>query len=209
MKTKLIFTLTIIILVSCKKPSIKSDPQNPDLPSYSEQGLNVGGILINDSAWLTLKPGLFSTSKPVYLVSYPNGDSIVILLNGNFKDSGLQNQNVRTIYIVIKEINIISDSDLLKLNDKTFILDGNTNYGGFSNYDGSAKVGKSTGNISFGRVSVMTSITYGDGSANNPVLHPYIFAGKLNMNFSTTRIFSLTNGRFDMTLLRNSNFGIY
>ena len=210
MKTIISITLAIFVtLASCKKTSIKPDPQNPDLPAYSEQGLNVGGILINDSAWLTLTPGLSSTLKPVNLISYTNGDSIIILFNGNFKDSSLQNQNLRTIYIVIKNISIVTDSDLLKLNNKNFILDGSLNYGGFSDYDGNGKVGKATGNINFGKVSVMTNITYGDGSANNPILHPYIFAGKLNMNFSTTRNFSLTSGRFDMTLLRNSNFGIY
>ena len=210
MRTQFAIILVLFFtLASCTKAPIKSDPQNPDLPSYSERGLNVGGILINDSEWLTLKPGLFSTLKPISLISYPLGDSILILLNGNFKDPGLQNQNFQTIYVVLKGINIVADHDLLQLNGKNFVLDGSINYGGFSDYAGKGKVGKSTGSITFGKISVMANVTYGDGSVNNPILHPYIFAGKLNMNFNTTRNFSLTSGRFDMTLLRNSNFGIY
>jgi hypothetical protein len=206
MKTKLLLILfTIVVLASCKKALIKPDPENPDLPLYSERGLNVGGILINDKAWLTVKLGLFSTTRPLQLLSYPNGDSIVVLLNGNFKDSSLQNQNLRTIFVVIKNIKIISDDDLLQLNGKSYILDGNTNYGGFSSNYGQDKVGKAVGNITFGKVSVINNITYGDGSPNNPILHPYIVAGQLNMNFFTTTNFSLTKGRFDVTLLRSTN----
>jgi len=103
-RTKLFFIISVIVVfASCRKVSIKSDPDNPDLPAYSEQGLNVGGILINNNAWLTVKPGLFTTTRPLQLLSYPNGDSIVVLLNGDFKDTGLQNQNLRTIFAVIKK----------------------------------------------------------------------------------------------------------
>jgi hypothetical protein len=195
----------IVVFASCRKVSIKSDPDNPDLPAYSEQGLNVGGILINNNAWLTVKPGLFTTTRPLQLLSYPSGDSIVVLLNGNFKDTGLQNQNLRTIFAVIKNLTIITDDDLLQLNDKTFILDGNTNYGGFSEAYGYNKQGKAVGKMTFGKVSVISNVTYGDGSPNNPIKHPYIVAGQLNMNLSTTSNYALTKGRFDVNIVRSSN----
>ena len=206
MRTKLFLIILIVVfLASCRKVSIKSDKDNPDLPAYSEQGLNVGGILINDQAWLTVKLGLFTTSRPLQLLSYPNGDSIVVLLNGNFKDTALQNQNLRTIFVVIKNLKIITDDDLLQLNERTFILDGNTNYGGFSESYGYNKKGKAVGKITFGKVSIISNVTYGNGSPNNPIKHPYIVAGQLNMDFSTTSNYSLTKGRFDVNIIRSSN----
>jgi len=205
-RTKLFFIILIVaVFASCRKVSIKSDPDNPDLPAYSEQGLNVGGILINDKAWLTVKLGLFTTSRPLQLLSYPSGDSIVVLLNGNFKDTALQNQNLRTIFVVIKNLKLITDDDLLQLNERTFILDGNTNYGGFSEAYGYNKQGKAVGKITFGKVSVISNVTYGDGSPNNPIKHPYIVAGQLNMDLSMTTNYSLTKGRFDVNLVRSSN----
>ena len=117
MKPSLFLILYILaVFTSCNKVSIKSDPENPGLPIYSEKGLNVGGILINNNVWLTIKLSLFSTVHPLELYSYPAGDSIVVLLNGNFKDSGFQNKNLETIFVVIKNIHIIADEDLVQLN---------------------------------------------------------------------------------------------
>src|SRR5688572_26555481 len=115
-KNALLILFSIVALISCRKEVIKPDPENPALPAYSEKGLNVGGILINDKPWLTLKLAPFSTLRPLQLFSYPNGDSIVLLLNGNYKDSSLQNQNPRTIFVVIKNLRIITDNDLIRLN---------------------------------------------------------------------------------------------
>ena len=194
----------LIAFSSCRKIKIKQDAQNPDLPAYSEKGLNAGGILINNQAWLVLKPGFMSTARPFQLFSFPSGDSIVVLLNGNFKDTALQNQNLRTIFVVIKNIKIITDEDLLQLNNRSFILDGITNYGGFSDSYGENKKGSGVGKLSFGKVSEISNITYGNGTAGNPTLHPYIISGKLNMDFYTNKNYSLTAGRFDMNIMRNT-----
>ncbi|HMJ48313.1 MAG TPA: hypothetical protein VK498_13355 [Ferruginibacter sp.] len=206
MKTNLLLTfLLIVALTSCRKASVKPDPENPDLPIYSEQGLNVGGILINDKSWLNARLGLFSTARPLQLYSYPNGDSIVVLLNGGYKDSNMQYQQPRTIFIVIKNIRIATDNDLLQLNGKSYNLDGNINYGGFSDSYGYNKAGNAVGNIIFGKVSEISNITFGDGSPNNPIHHPYIVSGRLEMNLTTTTIYALTKGRFDVTILRSGN----
>lgn len=203
MKTNVLLILLIAASFSaCKKTVVKSDPEYPDLPAYSEKGLNVGGILINDKAWLTEKPGLFSYLRPLQLFSYPNGDSIVVLLNGHFKDNNI-NQYPRTLFVVIKNIRIVTDNDLLQLNDKSYTLDGNTNYGGFSEDYGNDKVGKAVGTITFGKVSEI-NVVYGDGSPNNPIKHPYIVAGYLDMSLSTTANYVLTNGRFDATIVRGT-----
>ncbi|MBK0381959.1 hypothetical protein I5M32_03220 [Pedobacter sp. SD-b] len=206
MKTNLLLIiLTIVALVSCKKASVRPDTENPELPAYSEQGLNAGGMLINNKSWISSRIGLFSTARPLQLFSYPNGDSIVVLLNGGYKDSRLQYQQPRTIFIVLKNIRIATDNDLLKLNGKSYNLDGNINYGGFSDSYGYKKTGNSVGNITFGKVSEINNITYGDGSPNNPILHPYIVSGRLEMNLTTTTNYVLTKGRFDVNILRSYN----
>ena len=206
MKGKLLLLLlTFVILTSCRKKSIKPDPEYPDLPVYSEQGLNVGGILINDKPWLTLQPALFSTLRPFQLFSYPNGDSIVVLFNGKYKDSSIQYQEPRTIFVVIKNLRITTDNDLIKLNGKSYSLDGNINYGGFSAGYGYDKVGKAVGSLTFGKVSEISNVSYGDGSANNPVRHPYIVAGHFEMNLFTTSNYALKMGRFDFNIISGSN----
>jgi len=209
LKTNFVLTFLILVaLTSCRKVAVKPDPENPELPIYSEKGLNVGGILINDKPWLTAKPGGFlslSTARPLQLFSYPNGDSIVVLLNGSYKDSSLQNKDPKTIFIVIKNLKIVTDNDLLQLNGKSYLLDGNINYGGFSEYYGYNKVGNAPGSITFGKVSEISNITFGDGSPGNPILHPYIVSGHLDMKLSFPANYVLDKGRFDVTIMRSSN----
>jgi hypothetical protein len=198
MKGKLLLTLlSFVILISCKKKPIKPDPEYPDLPEYSEKGLGVGGLLINDKPWLTLQPALFGSIRPFQLFSYPNGDSVVIFFNGHYKDSSIRYQTPQTIFVVIKNLKIVTDNDLIQLNGKSFSLDGNINYGGFSEDHGYSKEGKAVGSITFGKVSENSRITYGDGSPNNPVSHPYIVAGRFEMNYFTTSNYALKYGRFD------------
>jgi hypothetical protein len=102
---KFIVTISfLLILVSCRKAAIKPDPSYPDLPVYSEKGLNTGGALINGKAWLTYPLALLSTTRPVQVFSNPAGDSVVLLLNGSYKDATLPDQNPNTIFIVLKNI---------------------------------------------------------------------------------------------------------
>lgn len=204
----LLALITIVVLASCKKV-IKPDPVYPDLPAYSEKGLNVGGILINDNPWLTEKTGPFNRIYPMHLFSYPTGDSIVIFLSGNYKDSSLTYSPPSTIFVVIKNVKIITDIDLVQLNGKSYNLDGNINYGGFSDYNGDYKVGRAVGNITFGKVSEMSRVTIGDGTPGNPVLHPYIVAGHLNMNLFTTTNYTLREGRFDVYIIRKTQFVVF
>ncbi len=204
-KRFLLISCIICVVLSCSKKTIKAGSDNPDLPAYSENGLNTGGILINNQPWLMLPLGLFTTSRPLQLFSYPAGDSVVVLLNGDYKDASLRNTNNKTIFIVLKNIKISSDEDLALLNNKTFTLDGVINYSGFSESYGYNKTGRGTGTLAFGKVSVISNITYGDGTPGNPILHPYIIAGKLDVNVNTGTSYSLTAGRFDVTVVRSSN----
>jgi hypothetical protein len=124
-----------------------------------------------------------------------------VLLNGSYKNSSLQNEIPKTIFIVIKNIKIENDSDLIQLNSKSYPLDGSINYGGFSDHYGYNKTGNSVGNISFGKVEGISNVTYGDGSPNNPIKHPYIVSGHLEMTFSATINYVLKKGRFDVNIV--------
>ena len=117
----------------------------------------------------------------------------------------MQYQQPRTLFIVIKNISIATDNDLLQLNGRRYDLDGRVNYGGFSDPYGYNKTGNGAGNLTFGKVSEISNITYGDGSPNNPIRHPYIVSGRLEMNLTTTINYIMTKGRFDVTISRSSN----
>ena len=206
MKTQLLLILLLaVVLSSCSKTPVKPDPENPDLPAYSEQGKITGGMFINGQPWLIHKPGLFSFAAPMQIYSYPNGDSIVVMLNGQYKDSSIAYQPPGTIFIVIKNIRIATDNDLLQLDHKVYNLDGTINYGGFSEFFGYNKIGNGTGTLTFGKVSEVSNITFGDGSPNNPAHHPFIVSGRLEMNVTATTNYAVTKGRFDLTVLRSND----
>lgn len=203
---KFFFTLFfLLILASCRKAAITPDTEYPDLPAYSEKGLNTGGTLINNKAWITYPPAFLSTVRPVQLFSYSAGDSVVLLINGSYKDATLPDQNPNTIFIVLKNIHISSDADLQQLNGKTYAVDGIINYGGVSDSYGFNKSGHGSGSIRFGKVSEISNVTVGDGTPGNPVLHPYIVAGQFDMTMSAPVSYSFTHGRFDVNLIRSSN----
>lgn len=84
MKTQLFIKLLLAasLLAACRKDVYKQDKQYPDLPAYSEKGLSVGGCFINDTAWLIPK-GTLSRTRPLYVYSYTNGDSVVLFFNGS------------------------------------------------------------------------------------------------------------------------------
>ncbi len=207
------FLLTILlffILASCRKAAITPDPSYPDLPAYTEKGLNTGGTLVNGKAWITFPRAFLSTIRPLQVYSYPGGDSVVVLLNGSYKDATLPDQNPSTLFIVLKNIHISTDAELQQLNGKNFVLDGSINYGGISDSYGYNKTGHATGSIRFGKVSEISNVTVGDGSPGNPILHPYIVAGQFDMTMTAPVNYNFSKGRFDVNIIRSSNqFGIY
>ena len=210
MKQKLlIVVICFFALLSCKK-HITADSDYPDLPAYSEKGLDVSGAHINDSTWLgNNEPSGFSPSiKPVYLTSYPNGDSIELRLFGSYKSWSIAFEKPSQISIVIKGIKIKNDNDLLKLNNQKYVLDGINNYCKFYKWYDDSLLTKGTGQIQFGKIEKNNFITYGDGSPNNPFLYPYICAAKFELKVVDNITYNLTHGRFDITLLKTSTFSV-
>ena len=159
---------------------------------------------LNDSAWVNFDENQYGWSVyPLEITSYPNGDSLLILFQGYSKAPSAYNNTMHEIFIVLKNIRIVSNDDLIKLNDKTFTLDGSINYGGFSDSSGKIKKGKAVGQIQFGKVEQRTNWLVENS-------HVYIFAGQYNMSFYSGRDFALTKGRFDYNLYRpDSTFIVY
>lgn len=202
MRNILIILIALCFFTSCKK--LEQDKNNPDLPAYSEEGTNTGGCLINDTAWLNIKQNPNGwLIYPVEITSYPNGDSLLILFRGYSKAPASYKNTAFEIFIVLKNIKIVAEDDIIKLNDKTFLLDGVTNYGGFLDSSGKIKIGKAIGQIQFGKVEQRKNWLVGNS-------HVYIFAGHYNMSFYAGRSFSLTKGRFDYDLYRpDSTFIVF
>lgn len=207
MKNYLLLSIILVLFsLSCRKVVV-SDPIYPDLPAYSESGLNVGGVMINDSAWKFQQPNLMSLFNPMQIVSYLNGDSLVVIMNGN--SNYPQSLYFSQIYFVLKNIHIANDSDLVKLNGTTFNIDGQNNYAGLSmSYQNNfVNNGKSSGSISFKKAYLNKhGVIIGDGSPNNPVLLPYVIAGIFNLSLTQDRKYNLNAGRFDRTVYYNSGF---
>ncbi|MFD2160876.1 hypothetical protein ACFSJU_00585 [Paradesertivirga mongoliensis] len=184
---------SIILSTSCRKDP-KPDRAFPDLPEYSERGNNSGGVYINGNAWLTRTPFVFQPEQTLEVYSYPSGDSIILILNGRYKTDSLLLDGPREIYFVLKGVTISKDEDLVKLDKRSFALDGTTNYCGFSSSNAEVKYGKGTGVLTIGNVRVLRDSNY--GTITNPI-HPYIIPGKFDIEFIHTVKYTLGEGRFD------------
>lgn len=207
MKTGCMLTalLSIFLFTHCRKDVYKQDAQYADLPAYSKKGLNIGGCFINDTAWLMPKRFL-SRTKNLYIFSYPAGDSLVLFFNGRFKEDSLQYRPPHTFFLVLKNIKISSDTGLLALRNQSFKLDGVTTYGGFARGFDLEKPRSATGSITFDNIVRQDKIIYGDGSPGHPKLNPYILAGRFEINITTDRNYTLSKGRFDLTVLKDAEF---
>jgi hypothetical protein len=195
------------------------DITNNQLPEYSENGSNIAGALLNDTTWrsnIDISDLSGTYLSGFWIISSVSGDSTTIIFNGrhtynssNFIDT------VPSIpvnfFVVIKGLKIESQDSLFKLNDKTFILGGNSNYAAvtysYNNYS-FLKNGKSFGSIIFNRVQKNSSITIGDGSANNPIINPFIISGHFNFTINGTGNYEIKDGRFDMVTQWKTNLVI-
>jgi len=135
-----------------------------------------------------------------------SGDSTTIIFNGkhsynliNFVDT-LPSIPLN-FFVVIKGLKIENQDSLFKLNGKTFNLDGNNNYVALTySYDNFSfiKSGQSFGNIIFNKVQKNSSVTFGDGSTNNPIINPFIISGDFNFTINGINSYNIKDGRFDM-----------
>ncbi|TZF85784.1 hypothetical protein FW774_01555 (plasmid) [Pedobacter sp. BS3] len=201
----LLLASIILFFFACKK--VKQDNEFPDLPAYSETGSNSGGVFINDNVWLCWRPTFIPEIPALEIHSYPQGDSLILVLNGGYKkippyslEEGL---GPNAIFFVIKNIHITNDADLLKLNKKVILLDSTNNYAGLSY--GGEKRGRGKGTLYMGEVKVNTHGNY--GTKENPI-HPYTVPGRFAFEINGAKTYVLKEGRFDGKQVNGINFKI-
>ncbi len=212
--------LLCILLIGCSKSSIfVSDKDNNLLPEYSESGRNIAGALLNDTAWrsdvyISSLSGTYLSG--FWIISNLPGDSTTIIFNGKHSyNSVLFIDTLSSIpvnfFIVIKGLKIESQDSLLKLNGRTFNLDGINNYVTLTySYDNFRfqKAGNSSGSITFNKVQKDESITFGNGTPDNPRIYRFILSGHFDFTINRLNNYNIKEGRFDMVTQWKTNLGI-
>ena len=205
--------LSVLLLSGCTKSTFVNDLTNNLLPEYSEAGRNVAGALINDTAWRCEMHTCFACVPwRFYMNSNLTGDSISFIFNGlytsnsvNFIDTSAYNVPIN-LYVVIRGLKIENQDSLLKLNNKTFLLDSTNSYSSLSRFY------QSPNNKGFGSFIVNKvqkgNWDFGDGSPNNPKIYSLILSGHFNFTIHADRDYIIKDGRFDMQVYLNTNFSI-
>ena len=205
-----LLVLTIIIS-SCYKNVFVPDTNNNLIPEYSEVGRNVAGALINDTAWRCQLDICFAcVIWNFYILSSITGDSTTFRFQGAYTSNSkyfinASNYNVQTDFnVVVKGLKIENQDSLLKLNNKTFILDSTNNYVSIAKYY------QPPNNKGFGSFTI-TKVQkgdwqFGDGSPNNPKIYLFIVSGRFNFKVQSDREYLVKDGRFDMQVYLNGNY---
>jgi len=200
-----------ILLSACKKNVFVADTNNSLLPEYSEVGRNVAGALINDTSWRCQLSTCFAcVAWNFYINSSIPGDSTSFTFQGAYTSNSINfifpsNYNVPTDFkVVVKGLKIENQDSLLKLNNRTFILDSANNYVSI------AKSYQTPNNKGFGSFTI-TKVQkggwhFGDGSPNNPKVYLFILSGRFNFNIRYDRNYLIKDGRYDMQVYLNTNF---
>src|SRR6185437_6005417 len=98
-----------------------------------------------------------------------------------------------------------------KLNGQTFNFDGINNYVRLTySYDNFSfqKAGSSSGSITFNKVQKDKSITFGNGTPDNPTIYRFILSGHFNFSINGISNYNIKDGRFDMVTQWKTNLGI-
>lgn len=181
--------------IACRKVKFfVPDQLDPRLPEYSESGRNIGGAIINDTAWRT-KP--INYIKPLGIYSSISGDSTVFSFNGSYIEGTRQRISL-SLFVVIKGLKIEKEDSLMKLKNKTFLLDGINSYSAMGFFDIDSLIGN--GKLVINTVKKISNVVYGDGSPSNPRRYPYNISGTFEFTIKGSKEYKIQNGRFDMVV---------
>ena len=187
------------MVIACRKVKFfVPDKLDSRLPEYSESGRNIGGAIINDTAWRT-KPINSGARKynPLQIYSTLSGDSTVFSFNGNYIEGTRQHISL-SLFVVIKGLKIEKEDSLIKLENKTFLLDGVNSYSAMGIFGIDSLIGK--GKLVFNTVKKISNVVYGDGSPSNPKRYPYVISGTFEFTINGSKVYRVQNGRFDMVV---------
>lgn len=151
----IVMSLIAGIISSCQGIFVR-DPIEPELPKYTQEGHNVAGAFIGKDIWRSVvRFNIFnvSTDFAPSIVSFPKGDSIIVVFSGEVNSTGYN------IEFHLSGLKITKLEDLVKLEDKKIQLNGVSNSGYFhKNFEDTWYGNKGTGQIYFKNVSKADSI---------------------------------------------------
>ena len=169
---------------------------------------------MNDTAWrCEMHPCFTCIVWRFYINSSLTGDSTLFMFEGAYTSNSIiyndtSSKNVDANFsFVIKGLKLETQDSLLKLNNKTFYLDGINNYSSISTLQQYPLYNKGIGTLIINKVQ-KGNWEFGDGSINNPKICKFIVSGYFNFNTTADRLYIVKDGRFDMEVYLNSNFRI-
>ncbi|MDR0792864.1 MAG: hypothetical protein LBE82_06110 [Chitinophagaceae bacterium] len=184
---KFIFIALIVGLCACSKGNDLGqsiwvyDPNNTDLPAYSEWGYNTFG------AYYDRAPFVSNTQTPATILI--SNDTLIFNLKGVLLSGGVQDMTL-TFRIVKPDWNINTYPDLVSLNQTNFDLTQPNCQVSFRSQSGEDTLKLTSGNLQFKRAQHL----FVDGQSVETILSG-VFA------FSSTQnsdILPVTDGRFDV-----------
>lgn len=191
---------------SCRDEVFEPDPDDPRLPRYTEKGNEIGGALINDTAWKTNFERYFTGAAEVFFIkNYADGDSVVVEMTGRMYE-GLDSGALINLHFVLRDLEILKVRDVTTLRGQRFMLDGSSNYGVIEDYDERFNPGVQfysggVGEFYIKHVKELTNVTI---TGPDPY-HPCIISG--TFHFSTphsTVPMHVASGRFDFSFGRSN-----
>lgn len=148
-----------------------------------------------------------------WIITSISGDSTTIIFNGKYTYNSIEFVDSLpsipvNFFEVIKGLKIENQDSLSKLNDSAFNFDNISSYVTLNyayNTFSLQRYGMCYGNITFNKVKGNRSFTIGEGSPNNPIIHPFILSGHFNFTINGIKNYELTDGRFDMVAQWKAN----
>ena len=214
---KILWVLSVYLFVTaCSKSHSSPDEGDELLPPYTEEGRNVAGALVNDTAWRAQM--LFCTgcgnTAPFDIITSTGGDSTVFLFAGeytpnsvNYIDTSADNLSM-DFRFTVKGLKMDKQEDLLKLDNQTFLLNGVNSYVSLAGTNHIPR-GKGTGTFIVKHVSLDNSFVAGDGSPGNPIRYRYIVSGYFSFTVTiNNKVYTVQEGRYDMAVMLEDNFFI-
>lgn len=150
------FTLvTLFVCFSCTEDYV-SDPLDPRLVMYTEDGSDVAGAMFNDQLWTSvlnvefLFGGYIDEPK---IRSYPNHDSIVLVFEGQMENAPSENYDIE---FHLGDVSIDQISDMTSLNQRHILIDGLHNSCHVTGYTSGVPASQVTGHLYFRKVTPET-----------------------------------------------------
>lgn len=163
------------------------DPIDPRLPKLTKDGNNAAGAFVGDSKWESLmRSNIFGRNSVAQIVVNSPDNSLTLTFMGQTKDEAPVN-----FVFKLNRTNIHTNSDILSLTGKRFLLNDGVNSANINSSNSTYKPANIPGQLSFHAVS--------------KALDGYIISGTFGFTVekSTGELVEVTYGRFDYLLYIN------